>query len=69
VAAVSVAPEESLTALHGLADDVICLATPEPFLAVEVWYDDFSQTSDDDVMAILGKYWTETSRRASPVAG
>ena len=35
------------------ADDVICLYTPEPFVAVGLWYQDFSQTSDDEVNRLL----------------
>jgi predicted phosphoribosyltransferase len=61
VAAVPVAPPESLAALSGLADDIVCLATPEPFLAVGVWYDDFSQTSDEEVIAILQRSWARAS--------
>jgi putative phosphoribosyl transferase len=53
IAATPVAPEESLAALGGLADDVVCLATPEPFLAVGVWYEDFEQTTDEEVIALL----------------
>jgi putative phosphoribosyl transferase len=34
-------------------DDIICLTTPEPFFAVGLWYDDFSQTTDDEVRALL----------------
>jgi putative phosphoribosyl transferase len=36
-----------------LADDVVCLSTPEPFYAVGLWYDDFEQTEDDEVHALL----------------
>ena len=36
-----------------IADDVVCLTTPEPFYAVSGWYDDFSQTSDDEVFDVL----------------
>jgi putative phosphoribosyl transferase len=57
VAAVPVAPPESLAAVAPLADEVVCLATPEPFGAVGVWYADFSPTSDEDVIAILRCYW------------
>lgn len=57
VAAVPVAPKESLTALRGLADDVICLETPEPFVAVGVWYQEFPQISDEEVIALLQKEW------------
>jgi len=57
VAAVPVAPAESLTSLRQFADDVVCLATPEPFLAVGVWYEDFSQTTDEEVIALLQENW------------
>lgn len=60
VAAVPVAPRESLTPLGRWADDVICLATPEPFLAVGVWYHDFSQTTDEEVVALLQENWART---------
>jgi putative phosphoribosyl transferase len=53
VAAVPVAPKETCDALRDLMDDVICAVTPEPFLAVGEWYDDFSQTSDADVRNLL----------------
>jgi len=36
-----------------IADDVVCARTPEPFSAVGLWYADFSQTSDDEVRALL----------------
>ena len=35
------------------ADKVICAVTPEPFNAVGLWYDDFSQTSDEEVRRLL----------------
>jgi putative phosphoribosyl transferase len=57
VAAVPVAPSESLVSLGQLANDVVCLATPEPFLAVGVWYEDFSQTTDEEVIALLRENW------------
>jgi predicted phosphoribosyltransferase len=34
-------------------DEVICAITPEPFYAVGLWYDDFAQTTDDEVRALL----------------
>jgi len=57
VAAVPVAPPESLAEVGAAADDVVCLATPDPFWAVGTWYADFSQTTDEDVIAILRRYW------------
>ena len=35
------------------ADEIICGATPEPFLGVGQWYDDFSQTTDEEVHDLL----------------
>jgi predicted phosphoribosyltransferase len=37
------------------ADDVICAIEPEPFVAVGVWYADFSQTSDEEVRELLAR--------------
>ena len=34
-------------------DEVICGSTPEPFYAVGVWYEDFDQTSDEEVKDLL----------------
>jgi putative phosphoribosyl transferase len=34
-------------------DAIVCDATPEPFYGVGAWYEDFSQTSDDEVRALL----------------
>jgi predicted phosphoribosyltransferase len=53
VAAVPVAPKETCDALRDMVDDVICAVTPEPFLAVGEWYEDFTQTSDSDVQDLL----------------
>ena len=40
---------------EGIADDVVCLRTPEPFQAVGLWYADFTQTTDEEVHAILAR--------------
>jgi putative phosphoribosyl transferase len=53
VAAIPVAPAESLPAVEALADEVVCLATPEPFYAVGLHYGDFSQTTDEEVLNLL----------------
>jgi putative phosphoribosyl transferase len=55
VVAVPVAARETCDALRALADEVICAVTPEPFHAVGLWYDDFSQTTDDEVHELLEK--------------
>ncbi|HII93341.1 MAG TPA: phosphoribosyltransferase [Methanosarcina sp.] len=36
-------------------DEVICVATPEPFYGVGAWYGNFSQTTDEDVCELLDK--------------
>jgi putative phosphoribosyl transferase len=55
VAAVPVAPKETCDALRDLVDEVICAVTPESFLAVGEWYEDFTQTSDAEVQALLSR--------------
>jgi putative phosphoribosyl transferase len=53
VLAVPVAPREVIQALRGDCDEVVCLAMPEPFYAVGAHYTDFTQTSDEEVVALL----------------
>jgi predicted phosphoribosyltransferase len=53
VVAVPVAAPETCEALRAEADEVICARTPEPFYAVGLWYEDFSQTNDDEVRELL----------------
>ncbi len=65
IVAVPVASREAVDALRREADEVVCIATPEPFRAVGLWYRDFSQTSDDEVRRLLDRAWKdEASRRA-----
>lgn len=54
VVAVPVGAPSTLAALEAEADAVICLLREEPLIAIGVWYDDFSQTSDAQVIACLG---------------
>lgn len=51
--AVPVAPTDTLTELRELADEVLCVSTPDPFWAVGQAYVDFTQTSDDEVVELL----------------
>lgn len=53
ILAVGVCPGESLARLRREADEVVCLATPEPFHAVGQWYRDFPQVGDERVVALL----------------
>jgi uncharacterized protein (TIGR00369 family) len=53
VLAVPVAPPGADRALQGDADEVICLEMPDRFMAIGEWYEDFAQTSDEEVVALL----------------
>ena len=53
VVAVPIAPPETCDALRRDADEVVCALTPEPFYAVSLWYEDFSETTDDEVHDLL----------------
>lgn len=53
VLAVPVAPPETVEALRGEADEIVCLETPEDFFAVGQFYRDFHQVSDEEVQQIL----------------
>lgn len=63
VAAVPVAPEESLWKVSREADRVVCLATPEPFYAVGFHYVGFEQLSDDDVVTYLNQARQQVGKR------
>jgi predicted phosphoribosyltransferase len=54
IVAVPVAPRETCAALAREVDRVECTRTPSPFRAVGTWYEDFGQTTDDEVRALLG---------------
>jgi putative phosphoribosyl transferase len=53
VVAVPVAPAEACTAIKARVDDLVCLLTPEPFYAIGLWYENFDQTTDQEVKALL----------------
>lgn len=53
IAATGVAPAETLRLIRGEADDVVSLETPEILYAIGYYFNDFSQVSDDDVVATL----------------
>jgi putative phosphoribosyl transferase len=55
VVAVPIAPPETCEELRKAVDDIICAVTPEPFHAVGLWYEDFSQTTDDEVRDLLAR--------------
>ncbi|TWV58723.1 phosphoribosyltransferase [Streptomyces misionensis] len=62
VLAVPVAPRDFARRLGGDADELVCLETPWDFAAVGQFYDDFSQTEDEEVTACLRRH-----RHGAPV--
>jgi putative phosphoribosyl transferase len=69
VLAVPVAAPDTLAELAELADDVVALVTPTPMYAVGAWYDEFSQTTDDDVVRLLAEHDRDGSRRVTTTDG
>jgi putative phosphoribosyl transferase len=55
VVAIPTAPPDVCAELETLADAVVCLAQPEPYIAVGRWYADFSQVSDAEVRGLLDR--------------
>jgi len=55
VVAVPVAAPVICNAFRSIADEIVCVETPEGFSAVGQWYEDFSQTTDDEVHELLDR--------------
>jgi erythromycin esterase-like protein/adenine/guanine phosphoribosyltransferase-like PRPP-binding protein len=53
VVAVPVGASDTCSHLQRIADEVVCVSTPEPFRAVGLWYEEFTQTTDDEVKQLL----------------
>jgi len=53
VVAVPVASEKTCKEFRREVDEVLCVDTPEPFHAVGLWHEDFSQTTDEEVEQLL----------------
>lgn len=53
VVAVPVGARTTCREIGEMADEVVCVSMPEPFQAVGLWYQDFSQTSDEEVRFLL----------------
>jgi len=56
IIAVPVAPGDSLRRIEQSVDEVVCLHTPSPFVAVGCWYRDFEQVSDREVLDVLARF-------------
>ena len=64
VLAVPVCPPETAVALRPQVDDLVALSTPPDFHAVGLWYETFTQTSDDEVIDLLERAWQNTGPQA-----
>src|SRR3984893_10044550 len=65
VVAVPTASPETCEAMRAEVDDVVCAITPEPFHAVGLWYQDFSQTTDEEVRDLLARRDTSDKSEAA----
>jgi predicted phosphoribosyltransferase len=55
VVAVPTAAKETCDQFRDVVDEVVCVITPEPFHAVGLWYEDFEQTTDEEVRDLLAR--------------
>jgi len=78
VVAIPVGSPETCEVMRAIADEIVCVATPQPLLGVGRWYEDFSQTSDEEVRTLLagstltkpsGTTSTPSDSRVGPVFG
>jgi predicted phosphoribosyltransferase len=69
VVAVPTASPEACDALKLEADEVICAVTPQPFYAVGLWYQDFTQTTDEEVREFLARSATAAPQPAKTETG
>jgi putative phosphoribosyl transferase len=53
--AAPVCARETASRLARIADDIVCLSAPVQFLAVGAWYEDFPQSTDDEVLDLLDR--------------
>ena len=65
IIAAPVAAPATCSELETEADEVICAVTPEPFLAIGQWYQEFRQTSDEEVRRLLEQSAEQSQRRAA----
>lgn len=66
IAAVPVGAQETCEEIREEVDEVVCAVTPQSFVAVGAWYDDFAQTGDDEVAELLRSAARGHSEGASP---
>jgi putative phosphoribosyl transferase len=65
IVGVPVAPLSTIEELKNEVDEVICVSTPDFFIAISVWYDNFPQVTDDEVREFLRKAELKTEAVAT----
>jgi predicted phosphoribosyltransferase len=65
VVAVPVGAPSTCAEFADIADEIVCARTPEPFSAVGLWYRDFSQTTDEEVRALLEEHARHATTRSA----
>ncbi|HEY3203519.1 MAG TPA: phosphoribosyltransferase [Thermoanaerobaculia bacterium] len=68
VVGVPVAPPETCREFQEVVDKIVCATTPQPFYAVGQWYEDFAQTTDEEVRELLALAREEDRGRGEPGA-
>lgn len=58
VLAVPVGSQQAISTLRPEVDELVCLVAPENFHAVSMWYEDFQQTRDEEVIDLLRQAWS-----------
>ena len=69
VVAVPTGSRAAVRKLQAMAETVVCLESPASFYAVGQFYEDFSQTSDDEVRQLLKKAWQIADSTRNAVSG
>lgn len=59
VVAIPMAPPEAVTTLRTEADEVVCLAMPDPFITVSHWYKNFPAVSEQEAQELLSDVWKQ----------
>jgi putative phosphoribosyl transferase len=68
VVAVPVSAPETCEEFRAEVDEIVCAATPQPFRGVGMWYEDFSQTTDEEVRELLARAATRDDGGAESAA-
>ncbi len=63
ILAVPVGSAQAVSMLRPEVDELLCLVAPDDFRAVSLWYEHFNQTSDEEVIRLLGTFQEQPERQ------